>query len=79
MLGLPKAQDGRFPEWWEAARTGVPARDRAGIDGIISYTVWDIWGERNRRIFKNCYNTVAGVCRLVKDAAFRRVVSDDLG
>ena len=40
-----------FSAWWASTRGSIPARERAALDGVVAYTAWFIWRERNNRIF----------------------------
>ena len=48
-------------------------------DGILIYMVWNLWKERNRRIFENERKTVQQVASLTKEDIMqrRRAVSFD--
>jgi hypothetical protein len=39
----------------EASR--VPKQDRRCFNGIVIYIMWNLWKERNRRIFENMAKT----------------------
>jgi hypothetical protein len=39
--------------WWEQAATKVPRERRRHFNGVVIYTMWNIWKERNRRIFQD--------------------------
>ncbi|CAM0910655.1 unnamed protein product [Alopecurus aequalis] len=74
-----------FSAWWASIRGSVPAGERATLDGVVAYTAWFIWRERNSRIFENKYSSRGIVATLIRSAsaaralAFARVVDDDLG
>ncbi|WVZ90520.1 hypothetical protein U9M48_036814 [Paspalum notatum var. saurae] len=57
-LSLPQQAEPRYAtnlgEWWESAATLFPASRRRDFSGVVIYTMWNIWKERNRRIFENC-------------------------
>ena len=38
--------------WWEQAATKVPKERRRHFNGVVIYTMWNIWKERNGRIFQ---------------------------
>jgi hypothetical protein len=40
---------------WEKAVTVVPLTERKCFNGMVIYTFWNLWKERNRRIFNNNY------------------------
>jgi hypothetical protein len=39
-----------FPEWWTIISTG---KNRKGMASLAMLIIWDIWNERNDRVFKN--------------------------
>ncbi|KAJ1259251.1 hypothetical protein BS78_10G139800 [Paspalum vaginatum] len=41
-------------EWWEKSETLFPKDRRRVFNGVVIYTMWNLWKERNRRIFKHC-------------------------
>ena len=63
----------------------MEVKDRAKLDGVVAYTAWFLWRERNSRIFENHYSPFGFVAGQVRSAttaralAFVRVVDDDLG
>ena len=63
----------------------MEASGRATLDGVVAYTAWFLWRERNSRIFENKYNSLGVVADSIRSAtkaralAFVRVVDDDLG
>ena len=47
--------------------TKVPRSERRWLNGVVIYTFWNIWKERNRRIFDNKIQTVPQVASKIKD------------
>ena len=58
-----------FSAWWASIRGTIPARERAALDGVVAYTAWFIWHERNSRIFYNKYSSFGTVAGLIKSAS----------
>jgi hypothetical protein len=58
-------------KWWEEA-SKVPKQDRKRFNGILIYIVWNLWKERNRRIFENTHMTAQQVASLVKEDIMQR-------
>ena len=47
--------------------TKVPRSERRRLNGVVIYTFWNIWKERNRRIFDNKIETVPQVAARIKE------------
>jgi hypothetical protein len=58
-------------KWWEEA-SKVPKQDRKRFNGILIYIVWNLWKERNRRIFENTHMTAQQVASLAKEDIMQR-------
>jgi len=52
---------------WEEAVKKVPIAERRRLNGVVIYTFWNIWKERNRRIFNNTSETVSQVATRIKE------------
>lgn len=48
----PQAQPTEISAWWEEAAPKVSRERRRHFNGMVIYTMWNIWKERNRRIFQ---------------------------
>ena len=53
--------------WWEEAVTIVPLTERRRFNGMVIYTFWNLWKERNRCIFNNNSESVMQVAGRIKD------------
>ena len=53
-------------KWSEEEASKVPKQDRKWFNGILIYIVWNLWKERNRRIFENTHMTAQQVASLAK-------------
>jgi len=51
----------------EDAAAKVPRSERRRLNGVVIYTFWNIWKERNRRIFDNLIETVPQVAVRIKE------------
>ena len=38
-------------DWWNSSIQAAGAQDRSRVAAILIYTAWNVWNERNRRIF----------------------------
>jgi hypothetical protein len=39
-------------EWWNSSLQASSAENRSKVAAILIYTAWNVWNERNRRIFQ---------------------------
>jgi hypothetical protein len=40
-------------DWWNLVLASAPKEYKRCIDAVLIYTAWNLWKERNRRIFEN--------------------------
>jgi len=53
--------------WWEEAIKTVHKNQRRDFNGLVIYIMWNLWKERNRRIFDNKLQSVQQVAERVKE------------
>ena len=61
--------------WWEEVATKVSRSERRRLNGVVIYTFWNIWKERNRRIFDNKIETVTEVAARIKEDIEQRKIA----
>jgi hypothetical protein len=54
-------------DWWNSSTISLPKDRRACGSAIIIYTTWNLWKERNRRVFDNKSSTPSHVLALIKE------------
>jgi hypothetical protein len=66
-LILPSQELAHFISWWEEAETKIIKGERRCFNGMVIFTLWNLWKERNRRIFNNAYESAMLVASRVKE------------
>jgi hypothetical protein len=51
--------------WWKRMRRSFDKKQKPTFDGLMLYFWWNIWKERNRRIFQHNSLQVAEVASLI--------------
>nr|TKV99375.1 hypothetical protein SEVIR_8G038900v2 [Setaria viridis] len=65
--------NGNIQEWWSITLAPLNAKQRRSVATILMYATWNIWKERNRRIFDNKTLWPDQVFRLIQnDILIRR-------
>jgi hypothetical protein len=59
--------DGQLHTWWRRCRLRIDKPRRRLFDGLVVYFWWNIWKERNRRIFQNSGNDQLVVAHQIKE------------
>ena len=54
-------------DWWESTLLLIPKEKRRDFNGMVIYTMWNLWKERNRRIFDNKSSTAIQVAERTKE------------
>jgi hypothetical protein len=54
-------------DWWLQARAQAPNPFRRGFDTLVLLVSWEVWKERNRRMFENLSRTPAEVLALIRN------------
>jgi len=57
----------KINSWWEEAAQKVPKDQRRRFNGMVIYVLWNLWKERNRRIFENRFQTAKQVAPRAKE------------
>ena len=66
-LVLVPAQGVNVQEWWNSALQVPNAAKRNRVAAILIYTAWNIWNERNRRIFQGVVQALQRILGLIKE------------
>ena len=53
-------------DWWNSSLQAAVAHDRARVAAILIYTTWNVWNERNRRIFNGISQSPQRILSLIK-------------
>jgi hypothetical protein len=69
---LPQQEPQCLANWWEDVASMIPKQERRTFNGALIYIVWNIWKERNRRIFENEHQTAEQVAYLAKEDIVQR-------
>ncbi|RCV33505.1 hypothetical protein SETIT_7G088000v2 [Setaria italica] len=51
LVTLPEPHEG-IQRWWRRSMQSAPKDKRRTIAALLMYTCWNMWNERNRRIFQ---------------------------
>ncbi|RCV28904.1 hypothetical protein SETIT_5G439700v2 [Setaria italica] len=72
-LAQLQANDGDIQEWWDSTLKPLKGKHRRSVAAVIMYTTWNIWKERNRRIFDSNSMTAVQLVHLIQnDILLRR-------
>jgi hypothetical protein len=55
-------------EWW-CSISGVNGRRRKGLTSFLLLTTWELWKERNERVFRNVASMFVRVTSFIKSSA----------
>jgi len=66
-LVLVPAHGVNVQEWWNSALQVPDAAKRNRVAAILIYTAWNIWNERNRRIFQGVVQAPQRILGLIKE------------
>ena len=54
-------------DWWNTSFQTSSAENRARVAALLIYTVWNIWNERNMRIFQGISQPAIRILGLIKE------------
>jgi hypothetical protein len=54
-------------KWWDAMLVGADKSTKKAQSGKLLYVIWNVWKERNRRIFQGTRLTYAEVAHLANE------------
>ena len=60
-------REAKMEHWWNGSLTGIPKSIKREKASILIYTAWNIWKERNRRVFEGCSAPPQRVLALIKE------------
>jgi hypothetical protein len=63
----PTQDPPHLKSWWEEAATKIAKQEKRRFNGMVIYMLWNIWKERNRRIFDNAHESAMQVALRVKE------------
>jgi hypothetical protein len=69
---LPQQEPQCLANWWEDVASMIAKQERRTFNRALIYIVWNIWKERNRRIFENEHQTAEQVAYLAKEDIVQR-------
>ncbi|KAG2617972.1 hypothetical protein PVAP13_3NG258106 [Panicum virgatum] len=66
LISLPPSGIG-IEEWWNLMINSTTSENRNKVAAILIYTAWNIWNERNRRIFQGSSQQPTAVLGFIKE------------
>lgn len=67
--GLVKVpvHDISMENWWNLSLRGLPKKLKQKVASLLIYTAWNIWKERNMRVFKGLASLPHRILSIIKE------------
>jgi hypothetical protein len=72
-LIISSKEPSKLIRWWEESHAKILKSERRRFNGVVIYTIWNIWKERNRRIFIGTFETATQVAPRAKEDIEQRI------
>jgi hypothetical protein len=69
------ARDVSMADWWNRSLQGLLKKTKQKLASLLIYTAWNIWKERNRRVFEGVMVLPSRVLSLIKEELQLRQVA----
>ncbi|CAN6246948.1 unnamed protein product [Urochloa humidicola] len=66
LVQLPRPESS-LQDWWNASLNGLPKKLKQKRATLLIYTAWNVWKERNRRIFEGVTALPSTILQLIKE------------
>jgi hypothetical protein len=53
--------------WWNLSLRGLPKKLKQKVASLLIYTAWNIWKERNMRVFKGLASLPHRILSIIKE------------
>ncbi|KAG2622246.1 hypothetical protein PVAP13_3NG327951 [Panicum virgatum] len=74
VIQVPQEQDEGIEEWWKSSLAHLSQAQKRSVAAILTYIAWNIWKERNRRVFEQkCLQPHQVVLLIKEEINLRRV------
>lgn len=74
LVGIPD-HGCEIEEWWNRGVSGQPKEKGRRVSVLMIYTAWNLWKERNKRIFQGEFTTIVRVLELIKEEIKTRMLA----
>ncbi|GJN11283.1 hypothetical protein PR202_ga29462 [Eleusine coracana subsp. coracana] len=64
---LTPTADSAIVDWWLTARKRIPKAHRKGFDSLVVLVTWEVWKERNRRVFQRTSRNVMELLTTIQE------------
>ena len=72
---MPEDPSENVEEWWRRSLFPLPQSQKCSVAALLMYTTWNLWKERNRRVFDSKSLQPHNVFSIIKEEVLLRRIA----